>query len=140
MNNNQELFKRWFASSKDDLDAANWMMEGGFYHNACFFSQQCIEKALKAYLYLQGERNIWGHSTYLVALSCCNYNDNFSTFFEDFKKIDRFYIPTRYPNGIPAGTPRENYIKSDSLYAISIAEKLIQFINSIITDANSVKR
>jgi HEPN domain-containing protein len=40
---------------------------------------------------------------------------------DELKKLDRFYIPTRYPNGVPEGTPRENYTAGDSEFALRIA-------------------
>ncbi len=41
-------------------------------------------------------------------------------------KLDRYYIPTRYPNGLPeGGLPGEAFDRSDAEAAIVVAEKAI---------------
>jgi len=36
-------------------------------------------------------------------------------------QLDRFYIPTRYPNGLPDLTPGQVYVSKDSIQAIEKA-------------------
>ena len=40
----------WYYEARDDLEAALDLMKLGRYSKACYFSQQCAEKALKALL------------------------------------------------------------------------------------------
>jgi HEPN domain-containing protein len=42
--------------------------------------------------------------------------------------LDRFYIPTRYPNGLPGGIPFESFNGNDSTAAIDAAEEIIDFV------------
>jgi HEPN domain-containing protein len=63
MSRDKDLYeaKRWLETAGEDLGAAGVLREQGKFSHACFFSQQCGEKALKAlWLYLEGEP--WGHS------------------------------------------------------------------------------
>ena len=53
---------RWLLQARQDLDDANYNLEGKRYHLACFLSQQAGEKALKAFLYSKGEEMVLGHS------------------------------------------------------------------------------
>jgi HEPN domain-containing protein len=38
---------------------------------------------------------------------------------------DRFYIPTRYPNGLPGGTPFESFTRADLEQALAMAERIV---------------
>jgi len=42
--------------------------------------------------------------------------------------LDRFYIPTRYPNGLPGGIPAEVYLFGDAQQAISLAGEAIELV------------
>ncbi|WP_155309873.1 HEPN domain-containing protein [Desulfosarcina ovata] len=47
-------------------------------------------------------------------------------------QLDRFYITTRYPNGLPELTPEEAYLEDDAKLCIENAEKIIQAVKAII--------
>ena len=42
-------------------------------------------------------------------------------------KLDRHYIPTRYPNAWPWGTPHKHYNESDAKEALSYAREVMDF-------------
>ncbi|WP_235603323.1 HEPN domain-containing protein [Thermoanaerobacter sp. YS13] len=42
--------------------------------------------------------------------------------------LDKYYIPTRYPNGLPGGIPSEAFIEEDAISAINKATKIIKFV------------
>lgn len=42
--------------------------------------------------------------------------------------LDKYYIPTRYPNGLPGGIPSEAFEKRDADRAIEIAGEVIKVI------------
>jgi HEPN domain-containing protein len=44
--------------------------------------------------------------------------------FEQATFLDRFYIPTRYPNGLPAGVPHDYFSREDAAQAIAAAEAI----------------
>ena len=43
-------------------------------------------------------------------------------------RLDRYNIPTRYPNGFDEGTPLDDFLESDSREAIDNAEQVIEFV------------
>lgn len=43
------------------------------------------------------------------------------------RRLDRHYIPTRYPNGFDRGAPRDYFTAADSNQAISDAEAILGF-------------
>ena len=51
---------------------------------------------------------------------------------EDPIHLDRFYIPTRYPNGFDTGSPKDYYTKKDAESACESARKIIEFCKSKI--------
>jgi len=42
------------------------------------------------------------------------------------RRLDRFYIPTRYPNGLPGGSPYEVYAEEDLSEAIEDLKRVIE--------------
>ena len=53
---------RWLEQAFEDLKWAHHLTREGAFHLACFLAQQVAEKALKAFLYTQGEEIVLGHS------------------------------------------------------------------------------
>ncbi|MFA4647577.1 HEPN domain-containing protein [Pyrococcus kukulkanii] len=110
-----------------DLEDAKFVFHGKRYNLACFLAQQAAEKALKAYLYYMGEEVVPGNSVSDLCKRAMKYD-------EEFKRIckagvlDKYYIPTRYPNGLPGGVPYEAFDESDAKRAIPLAEMVIKFV------------
>jgi HEPN domain-containing protein len=98
------------------------------YHaHACFSAQQCAEKAAKAMWFATGG-DPWGHSIQALIddFPLKDRLDDASTLIEKAAALDRFYIPTRYPNGLPDLTPHKTYFSADSAQAIRLADELWQ--------------
>ncbi len=53
-------------------------------------------------------------------------------FSEEARKLDRLYIPTRYPNGLPDITPDMAYSIDDSNTSINAAQKILKEAARII--------
>ncbi len=123
---------RWLDQAKSDLEAAKWNSEGNFYAHACFLSQQAAEKALKAYLYSIGKRKIITHSTFTLARECAQENDAFNSILSICAELDKHYIPSRYPNGLPNSTPSEVYLKEDAQTCINKSQKILDFISKLV--------
>lgn len=124
--------KRWLAQAMRDMDDAVYAREGKRYKFRCFLSQQSADKAIKAFLYFHGAEFVWGHSI----AELCDDSEKLDPAFKDLKKecapLDRFYIPTRYPNGLPGGIPADAYTDEDAQKAIAMAERIITFVKNKI--------
>ena len=48
-------------------------------------------------------------------------------FRESAKILDKYYIPTRYPNGLDAGAPADAYTAAEARQAIEYANEIITF-------------
>lgn len=123
-------FRRWLEQAYADLDDAEFNARGERHNLACFLAQQAAEKALKAYLYLQGNLVVWGHSVAELVDDAGQYDPSFHLLRERGAFLDRFYIPTRYPNGLPGGIPRDAFTSKDSVEAISVAREIADFIST----------
>ncbi len=126
--NSLEEAGRWIRQAREDLRAANYLVERGMYNVACFLAQQAAEKGLKGYLYGQGRDVVWGHSVAELAKEAASQQSAFSAVVQVGAYLDRFYIPTRYPNGLPGGIPADSFTQEDASRALDEAHKLIDLV------------
>ncbi len=50
----------------------------------------------------------------------------------DAGKLDRLYIPTRYPNGLPGGIPAEEFNQEDASESMALAHQVIDHVKKLI--------
>jgi HEPN domain-containing protein len=107
-------------------------MAAGNYEWACFQAQQSAEKALKAVLLRQGKRRFLSHSIHDLL-------DEIQTFAPESKavsearRLDEYYIPTRYPNGMPGTVlPHHFYDEKEALECIDLAESVLRLISQTL--------
>jgi len=128
---------RWLKTAEDDLDAAIVLKNNSKFPQACFHAQQAGEKAMKAIWYSVDE-DPWGHSIKKLIEDLQHADLKLYEHFENLKRpamlLDRFYIPTRYPNGLPDMTPAEAYVEEDSASCIENAKMLIERVASFLHD------
>lgn len=127
MKSSEREARRWFEQALDDLRFVEWVRrEGVFFDKGCFIAQQSGEKALKACLYARGERRVVGHSLFELSQELMRTDSSFGTIVDEAKRLDRFYIPTRYPNGLPGGSPFQVFSANDLAQALEDLQKLMQ--------------
>lgn len=69
-------------------------------------------------LYAEGQRVVLGHSARDLARQCEAIDPSFAGLRADAIALDQFYIPTRYPNGLPSpAVPSESYTDAQALAA-----------------------
>jgi len=116
----------WIEQAQRDLEHARADMAQGYHEWACFSAQQSAEKALKAvYQHLGGE--VWGHSVKSLLEELPPAAGVTPELVDCGRILDRFYIPTRYPNGFDNGKPADYYTAADSAQAIGCAEAILRF-------------
>jgi len=112
--------------AREDLSAARDMFSTGHYAWCCFLCHQAAEKALKAVLeHLRSPMP--GHNL-LRLLSAISEALGVP---EDVRRactvLNRYYIPTRYPNAFPSGVPARMFDEQDAEEAIRYAEAVVGF-------------
>ena len=137
MNNNEREAMRWLEQSKHDAKAADINRREGYPEIACFLCQQAAEKALKAFLHQLGERPVIGHSVYLLCKRCQTYREEFSLLLDVCRELDQYYIPTRYPNGLPGGIPHEVFTEENAREALKMLERVIELVTGFVGKVGS---
>ena len=126
---------RWLKTGEDDLDAAVVLRENEKFPQACFYAQQAAEKALKAIWYYR-DADPWGHSIRKLIEDLGNVDlvlyDRLKSLLRAGTVLDRFYIPTRYPNGLPELTPGEAYLDEDAEECIRQANQILAAVKSLL--------
>ncbi len=118
--------ERWLQTAQEDLNAAQILQHAALYAQACFYAQQSAEKAVKA-LWYAADANPWGHSVQRLirefpqAAEIADLED----WIERGAQLDKFYIPTRYPNGLPDLTPGQTYRLNDAEQGLAAARFLV---------------
>ena len=126
---NRQEAERWLITAEGDLETASILLENNKFAHSCFHSQQAGEKAIKAVWYLL-DADPWGHSIQKLIQDLKHVDLNTMEQFDLVKKcavlLDRYYIPTRYPNGLPDLTPEEAYLEEDAQACIENAKKVLE--------------
>lgn len=100
----------------------------GGYHIACFLAQQVAEKALKAYLYGQGEDVVPGRSVERLCQAAAVYDPAFTEKGASWSVLDGYYVPTRYPNTLPDSIPARVYTQHAAREAVAMATEVVDFV------------
>ena len=112
--------RRWWTQALNDRAFVHHMArEGLYFDKACFIAQQAGEKACKACLYADGRREVLGHALVEFVGDLAGREAAFGAVAGQAARLDRYYIPARYPNGLPGGTPFETYTAIDLAAAIA---------------------
>ncbi len=127
-----ERSKDWMDVAKGDLEHAENDIQSGFYNWACFSAQQAAEKAAKAVFQKMGAE-AWGHSVADLLKELGKKQDIPDELFKGALELDKAYIPTRYPNVHPSGSPRSLYIKEEARRLTLYAEKIIKFCSDLLS-------
>ena len=137
MSQSESLYeaKRWWLTAQEDLEAAKSLHETNKFSHACFLSQQSAEKALKA-LWFAIDSDPWGHSIQKLVMQFPQQNmlPDVQNWLAQAAFLDKFYIPTRYPNGLPDLTPSQVYNSQDSVQAIERAGFFLEKTRKLLED------
>ena len=120
--------RRWWKQALSDFELLSAVRKAGKYDACCFLSQQTAEKALKAYLFSQGEELIFTHSIFRLCDMAAQYDPEFQELKDQVKSLDFHYVEARYPNALEDVIPAEFYEDHDAEQAIAMAEAVIKAV------------
>lgn len=117
--------KDWMRQAESDLEHAQKSIMIESFEWACFAAHQAAEKAVKS-VYQKRHEIVLGHSILrlIQGISCLQKD---SELLNIARKLDRFYIQTRYPNGFDEGAPVDYYTQEDAEYAVEASQKVLRF-------------
>jgi HEPN domain-containing protein len=91
-------YKDWLKQAKADLEVARDSLKAKHYEWACFQAQQGAEKAAKALAEKKGRKKFRHPISYILSGPAPKGLVSLA------KTLDRYYIPTRYPNSFDYDT------------------------------------
>ncbi len=124
----REEGERWLEQAEIDLRWAQDLADRGGYHLACFMAQQVGEKALKAFLYAQGEEIVLGHAVERLCREAARQDPRFGERLARWAILDGYYVPTRYPNSLPDSIPARVYTRDAAQEAVRLAAEIVTFV------------
>ena len=129
MKNSEENARRWLEQAEHNFKVARKHIENNDFSDACFMAEQATQVVLKAYLYFNGERFVNIHSVTALLKKAGEYCKDFLSLLEIGAKLDQYYIPTRYPDALPApAVPYEEYKRRQAEEAVGIAKKILSLV------------
>lgn len=126
---------RWLEQAEIDLYWAKDLAERGGYHLACFLAQQVGGKAVKAFIYAQGEELVLGHSIERLCHNAAAWDTAFAQGVRRWAILDGFYVPTRYPNSLPDSIPARIYTQSAAQEAVRLAEEMVSVVREKLKES-----
>lgn len=119
----------WLRQAEPDLEFAGEAARAGKHEWACFVAHQAAEKAVKA-LHLDRGQEAWGHVIRVLLEDLPSDIAVSPELLDRARFLDAFYIPTRYPNGHPEGSPGDHYGALQSREAIEHARAILALARS----------
>ena len=127
-----ERSRDWIEQAKGDILHAKNDKEHGFYEWSCFSSQQAAEKAVKAVFQKMGAE-AWGHSVSDLLYELSQKYEVPKELIDYALELDKVYIPARYPDAHPSGSPKNRYIEEEANRLLKYAQRIVQFCESLLS-------
>jgi HEPN domain-containing protein len=127
--------ERWLTFAREDLRMAELAMSEGLYNQVCFHCQQCAEKAVKGLLAHQGQVPPRTHR--LGDLLGLLEPNPLASIASEVQLLDRFYIPTRYPDGLPGALPEGLPGADDAEEALAVVRQVIGAVTAFLAQTKS---
>jgi len=119
-------WRDWWDQSARDLAHAGHALEAADFEWAAFAAQQSAEKAVKATVMAQGGEP-WGHLVTALVESLPAAKAAPPEVVDAARRLDKHYIPARYPNGFADGYPGKLYTRGEAEQAIADATQITEF-------------
>lgn len=92
---------------------------------------------MSGYLLARGADHVWGHALADLCEDAMQLDSSFDVIKSVAMLLDKYYLPTRYPTGLPGGVPHEVYDGVDSERALEIARDVIEFVSTKLSSLDS---
>ena len=123
---------RWLRQAEQDLMDASYNKDGERFNISCFLCQQASEKAIKAFLYLKGAEDVWGHSLIDLCEDAKIFDMFFDTIKSEARQLDKYYELTRYPEFLPGGICSEAFDVNAADRAYELSGFVVGFVKERI--------
>ena len=121
--------QKWLDFAREDLQMAKLAMRNSLFNQVCFHAQQAAEKTLK---YLIVSAGVLPPKTHkfgdLLGLLPVAVPDDL---YRKLLLLDRFYIPTRYPDAVPGSLVSGMPDQADAEEAFSSSKDLDAWVTGL---------
>ena len=127
----KEGVEAWRQQAEEDLRTAEHLLSGGFYRDACYHAQQCVEKSIKTLLLQRGWDLEKIHSIHRLAALAEDFRLQLPLRPADIDLMDEIYRG-KYPaeSGLlPLGTPTGE----DADRSVAVAQRTIRALRELLT-------
>ncbi len=104
----------WFELAEEDRRVAEWAFQEGIYNQVCFHAQQGAEKMLKGFLRWHNQNIPKTHSLLEILSRCIDSDQTMEELRDDCRKLQAYYMPTRYPDALPGSLPEALPTENDA--------------------------
>ncbi|MBI5571086.1 MAG: HEPN domain-containing protein [Desulfomonile tiedjei] len=121
----------WLKEAQAELNACLDLLRGKHWSWCCFTCQQAAEKALKAVCeHFRSPQ--FGHNLNLLLQAIEEHMVVAESVRMACGRLNRHYIPTRYPNAFDRGAPAEQFFEADARQALEDAEEVYRFAEGLV--------
>ncbi len=123
------LLEQWFLSAEEDYDSAVLLFNAKRYRTSVYHSQQCAEKALKAFLIYKSHPLVKVHDLIALIRLCKRYDPDFDNILDLALSLDGLDVEYRYPIDDGSGIfeePTEIEVQE----SIENAKEIFDFVKS----------
>ncbi|RKY57110.1 MAG: hypothetical protein DRP94_09690 [Candidatus Latescibacterota bacterium] len=121
----------WLREAEAELDAAQSLLDGKHWSWCCFTCQQAAEKALKAVCeFLRIPQ--FGHNLNMLVQAIAAQRAVSDSIRTACARLNRYYIPTRYPNAFDRGAPADQFLEEDAHQALEDTREVVKFAQGIV--------
>lgn len=124
--------EEWLLFAELDLKAAKASLKEGVPNIACYLSQQVAEKVLKAVILAQTGKVPKVHALDELLNLTQITNPKLKEFENEILFLDKFYVPTRYPDAFPGSLPEGLPSEETAQHAIELAQKVLDNVKSTL--------
>lgn len=124
----------WLREAQAELRAGRDLLKGKHWSWCCFTCQQAAERALKA-MCEHFRSPQFGHNLNLLLQAIEAYTPVSGSVQMACARLNRYYIPTRYPNAFDRGAPADQFFEADARQALQDAEEVMSFAESVVRSA-----
>ena len=97
--NDLSFYKQWLNLADEDLHVVKKVLGDDMcMHVAIFHTQQCAEKALKAFLLCNKQVAVKRHDLMQIVRQCAQFDPLFNVLLRRLERLNPFQSRTRYPD------------------------------------------
>jgi len=126
----RDEFARWRAEADAALRGARLQADGGLHNWACFAAEQSAQLAMKGLLHGLG-LGPWGHDLVRLGAQLDEVARVPDEVADALRRLSRHYIPARYPDAHPSGTPGVHYAATDSIEALADTGRVLSHVDAV---------